>query len=111
MDYINITQISEAVEFYGKAKCFTQAIRLAKEHNLINQLINFALQDSADSMLDVASYLENSGRNLDKAISLYHRAGQLSKAVDLCFKLREFHILDDIGKGFHLCIHAPKRLA
>ncbi|KAJ3415634.1 hypothetical protein HDV05_004510 [Chytridiales sp. JEL 0842] len=90
-------KIADAVEFYGKAKCYPQAIRLAKENNLINQLINFALQGTPDAMLDVASYLESSGQNLDKAISLYHRAGQLSKAVNLCFQLQEFHILDDIA--------------
>ncbi|KAJ3032134.1 UNVERIFIED_CONTAM: hypothetical protein HDU68_004444 [Siphonaria sp. JEL0065] len=95
--YERENKIADAIEFYGQAKCYTQAIRLAKEHNLINQLINLALQGSESSMLDVANYLEQTGGNIDKAITLYHRAGQTSKAIDLCFKIREYHMLDELA--------------
>ncbi|ORY30689.1 hypothetical protein BCR33DRAFT_703366 [Rhizoclosmatium globosum] len=97
--YERENKIADAIEFYGQAKCYTQAIRLAKEHNLINQLINLALQGTEDSMLDVANYLEATGANLDKAITLYHRAGQTSKAIDLCFQTREFHVLDELASS------------
>ncbi|KAJ3242971.1 hypothetical protein HDU78_000924 [Chytriomyces hyalinus] len=97
--YERENKISDAIEFYGQAKCFTQAIRLAKEHNLINQLINLALQGTEDSMTDVANYLETSGANIDKAITLYHRAGQSAKAIELCFQAREFHTLDELAQS------------
>ncbi|KAI8620888.1 hypothetical protein BC830DRAFT_1096659 [Chytriomyces sp. MP71] len=96
--YERENKISDAIEFYGQAKCFTQAIRLAKEHNLINQLINLALQGNNDSMMDVANYLEQSGANVDKAITLYNRAGQTAKAIELCFQAREFHVLDELAQ-------------
>ncbi|KAI9349580.1 hypothetical protein BDR26DRAFT_852390 [Obelidium mucronatum] len=95
--YERENKIPDAIEFYGQAKCYTQAIRLAKEHNLINQLINLALQGTEASMLDVANYLERIGGNIDKAITLYHRAGQTSKAIDLCFQIREYHLLDELA--------------
>jgi intraflagellar transport protein 140 len=47
-------QIPEAIEFYGQAKCFTQAIRLSKEHGLVNSLISFALQGTNETILDAA---------------------------------------------------------
>ncbi|KAJ3140384.1 hypothetical protein HK100_010068 [Physocladia obscura] len=97
--YERENKISEAIEFYGQAKCHTQAIRLAKENNLINPLINLALQGNKESMLDVANYLEKTGSNIDKAITLYHRAGQTSKAIDLCFVTKEFHVLDELAQS------------
>ncbi|KAJ3212004.1 hypothetical protein HDU67_004120 [Dinochytrium kinnereticum] len=79
-------KISQSIEFYTAAQCFTQAIRLAKSFHLSNQLVNLALQGTPNLMLDVAIYFEASGQNLDKAITLLHRGGHLEKAVDLCFK-------------------------
>ncbi|KAJ3203129.1 hypothetical protein HDU82_006824 [Entophlyctis luteolus] len=89
-------KVAEAIDFYAQAQCHTQAIRLAKENNLINALINLALQGTKQAMLDVAHYLERSEANVDKAITLYHRAGQTSKAVDLCFATNELHLLEEL---------------
>ncbi|KAJ1549324.1 hypothetical protein HK405_005406 [Cladochytrium tenue] len=92
-------KISEAINFYGQAKCFTQAIRLAKEHNQPGQLVALALQGNRDSMLDAAEYIEMTGQNLSKAISLYHRAGHVARAVELCLKHGDFQTLEEITQG------------
>ncbi|KAJ3378386.1 hypothetical protein HDU84_007618 [Entophlyctis sp. JEL0112] len=92
-------KVAEAIDFYAQAQCHTQAIRLAKENNLINALINLALQGTKQAMLDVAHYLERSEANVDKAITLYHRAGQTSKAVDLCFATNELHLLEELAQS------------
>ena len=36
-------------------------------------------------MLDCAAYFENKGE-LDKAVQLYHKAGDLTHALDVCFR-------------------------
>ncbi|KAJ3331298.1 hypothetical protein HDU76_003527 [Blyttiomyces sp. JEL0837] len=82
-------KIPEAINFYGQARCFTQAIRLAKDYNLVNQLISFALQVDRDTMLDVA------------------RAGHFSKAIELCFQAREFQMLEDLAQSLGPDTEAP----
>ncbi|KAJ3106851.1 hypothetical protein HDU96_008104 [Phlyctochytrium bullatum] len=104
-------KISQAIEFYSAAQCFSQAVRLAKEHKHTNLLVNLALQGTKDLMLDVARqvgvsffnlillvrYFETSGNHLDKAITLYHRAGQLDKAIEMCFALNQLPLLEEIA--------------
>ncbi|KAJ3192140.1 hypothetical protein HK101_006975 [Irineochytrium annulatum] len=97
--YEKDNKISEAIEFYTLAKCFIQAIRLAKTYKLTNQLINLALQGPKNCMVDVAMYFESSAQNLDKAITLYHRAGQTSKAIEMCFQTKQFSILEEIAQN------------
>ncbi|KAI9354065.1 hypothetical protein DFJ73DRAFT_959062 [Zopfochytrium polystomum] len=102
-------KISDAINFYGQAKCYTQAIRLAKEHHQHGFLISFALQGNRDTMLDAAEFLEKSSQNIDKAIIMYHRAGHSGKAIELCFQHREFSTLEEIGGSFHLHLAETER--
>lgn len=121
-------RIKEAVEFYGKAKCFNQAIRLAKEHGMDNELMHLAIQGSKESMIDAARYVyksplsfphsslvslryyESNPKFADKAISLYFKGGNLSKALDLCFQSRQFALLRDIAQSIDAEKVDPKLL-
>ncbi|TPX69392.1 hypothetical protein SpCBS45565_g02472 [Spizellomyces sp. 'palustris'] len=95
------SKLADAISFYAKAKCYNHAIRLAKEHRLDNELMHLALQGSQQALMDVARYFEKSGKHLEKAISLYHRGGNLGRAIDLCFQTNQPAMLEDIEQDFN----------
>ncbi|KAI9193143.1 uncharacterized protein BJ171DRAFT_572993 [Polychytrium aggregatum] len=92
----NEGNISDAISFYSKAKCFTQAISIAQLHGMDDQLMYLALQGSKESMLNVARYYEAKRKYLDKAISLYYKSGHISKALQLCFDSKQHMMLQDL---------------
>lgn len=47
--------------------------------------MGFALKSRPSLMLSVAEYLEERG-DLEKAVQLYQKAGEVTKALDLCFR-------------------------
>lgn len=52
-----------------------------------DQLMNLALVAGPQEQIDAARFFSSSERRqLSKAVMLYHKAGLLSKAVDLAFK-------------------------
>jgi intraflagellar transport protein 140 len=61
-----------------------------------------ALQSSHDVMLETAEYFVEQG-SLDKAVTLFHKGGATSKALDMCFQGQLFDdlqvIADDLGDG------------
>ena len=78
----------EAINFYAESGCYNHSIRLARAHGLDAELMRFALKSTKSLMLECASHFESRGE-LDKAIQLYHRGGDLVHAMDLCFKAGE----------------------
>lgn len=94
----NQDKIKEAIHFYTRAQCYSNAIRLAKEHGLDNELMNLALLSSPRDMLDVARYYENHPEMQDKAVMLYHKGGDITKALDLCFSTQQFAALQVIAE-------------
>ena len=78
----------EAINFYAESGCYNHSIRLARAHGLDAELMRFALKSTKSLMLECAGHFEARGE-LDKAIQLYHRGGDLSRALDLCFKAGE----------------------
>lgn len=94
----NQEKIREAIHFYTRAHCYSNAIRLAKEHGLDNELMNLALLSSPQDMLDVARYYENHPNMQDKAVMLYHKGGDVNKALDLCFSTQQFAALQVIAE-------------
>eukprot|EP00605_Chrysophyceae_sp_TOSAG23-4_P001489 GSChrysophyteH1.ASY1.ANO1.1626.1 assembled CDS len=75
----------EAINYYAKSKCFNHSIRLARAYGLDGELMRFALKSTKSLMLDCGDYFENKGEP-DKAIQLYHKGGDLGRALDLCFR-------------------------
>jgi len=78
-------ELRDAIAFYAKSGCFNHAIRLAKGYGLDAELMRFAIKATPSLMLDCASYYEAKGE-LDKAVQLYHKGGDLPRALDLCFQ-------------------------
>ncbi|CAB4034032.1 intraflagellar transport 140 homolog [Paramuricea clavata] len=63
-----------------------------------NELMNLALLSKPQDMIDVARYYESNSNMLDKAVILYHKAGEVSKALDLCFKTEQFSALQMVAE-------------
>ncbi|XP_050392806.2 intraflagellar transport protein 140 homolog [Patella vulgata] len=95
--YENQGQIREAIHFFSRAKAFGSAIRLCKEHDIEDQLLNLALLGRPEDMMEAARYYEQKPGSQDKAVMLYHKAGNFSKATDLAFKNKEFGALQHIS--------------
>jgi intraflagellar transport protein 140 len=90
----NQGEYQEAINFYAQSGCFNHSIRLARCYNLDSELMKFALKSTSSLMLDCASHFEEKGE-LEKAVELYHKGGDLPRALDLCFRAGE----DKTGKS------------
>lgn len=65
---------------------------------LPDQLLNLALVAGPQEQIDAARYFSSSERRqLPKAVMLYHKAGLLSKAVDLAFKSGQISAVGQIA--------------
>jgi intraflagellar transport protein 140 len=89
--------VERAIHFYTKAQCYSPAIQLAKEHGLDNELMKLALLSSQEDMIEAAKHYEQSPDTQDKAIILYHKAGEMSRALELCFQLKQYDVLYQIA--------------
>ncbi|EUB58340.1 Intraflagellar transport protein [Echinococcus granulosus] len=94
--------VDRAIQLYTRARAFSCAVRLAKEHNRNENLYSLAQLGSPDDMLDAARHLEQRGNFVEKAVLLYHRAGHLNTAINLAFEKRQYGALvsitcDDLG--------------
>uniref|UniRef100_H9GLJ7 Intraflagellar transport 140 n=1 Tax=Anolis carolinensis TaxID=28377 RepID=H9GLJ7_ANOCA len=96
--YESNDDIKQAVHFYTRAQAFNNAIRLCKENNLDDQLMNLALLSSPEDMIEAARYYEGGGEQMDRAVMLYHKAGHLSKALELAFTTEQFAALQLIAE-------------
>lgn len=95
--YENQDQIKEAIHFFTRAQAYFNAIRLCKEHGMEDQLMNLALMGRPEDMIEAARYYEQKPGAQDKAVMLYHKAGNFSKALDLSFRARQFGALQLIS--------------
>ncbi|XP_053936151.1 intraflagellar transport protein 140 homolog isoform X2 [Cuculus canorus] len=96
--YESQEEIKQAVYFYTRAQAFNNAIRLCKENNLDDQLMNLALLSSPEDMIEAACYYEEKGEQMDRAVMLYHKAGHFSKALELAFATQQFGALQLIAE-------------
>ncbi|XP_048575888.1 intraflagellar transport protein 140 homolog isoform X2 [Nematostella vectensis] len=94
----NQDNVKDAIHFYTRAHCYSNAIRLAKEHGLDNELMNLALLSTQQDMIDVARYYESQPNMQDKAVMLYHKGGNISKALELCFATQQFAALQVVAE-------------
>ncbi|XP_077305302.1 intraflagellar transport protein 140 homolog [Lithobates pipiens] len=90
--------LKQAVHFYTRAQAYNNAIRLCKENNLDDQLMNLALLSTPEDMMDAARYYEEQGEQMDRAVMLYHKSGHLSKALELAFATEQFGALQLIAE-------------
>lgn len=94
-------EISQSVHFYTRAQAYNNAIRLCKENNLDDQLMNLALLSNPEDMMDTAMYYEEKGTHMDRAVMLYHKAGHVSKALELAFATEQFGALQLIAEDLN----------
>lgn len=91
-----------AIHFFATGGCYNHAIRLAKEHRMDADLMSFALMSTPSDMLECAAYFE-ARREMEKAVQLYHKGGNVAKALDLCFQAQLFeelhHLTDELGSS------------
>ncbi|XP_076007585.1 intraflagellar transport protein 140 homolog [Genypterus blacodes] len=90
--------IKQAVHFYTRAQAYNNAIRLCKENGLDDQLMNLALLSNPEDMMEAACYYEEKGIHMDRAVALYHKAGYMSKALELAFATEQFSALQLIAE-------------
>ncbi|XP_074520074.1 intraflagellar transport protein 140 homolog [Halichoeres trimaculatus] len=93
--------IKQAVHFYTRAQAYNNAIRLCKENGLDDQLMNLALLSNPEDMMEAACYYEEKGTHMDQAVSLYHKAGYVSKALELAFSTQQFSALQVIAEDLN----------
>lgn len=91
-------EYADAIRFFGAAGRHGHAARLARRCGMDNELMHLALQSPPEMMLDSARYLEERGE-LEKATTLYHKAGNAGKALELCFAHDLFEPLAGIVKA------------
>eukprot|EP00276_Gloeochaete_wittrockiana_P002244 CAMPEP_0184673476 /NCGR_PEP_ID=MMETSP0308-20130426/86689_1 /TAXON_ID=38269 /ORGANISM="Gloeochaete witrockiana, Strain SAG 46.84" /LENGTH=1407 /DNA_ID=CAMNT_0027120965 /DNA_START=36 /DNA_END=4259 /DNA_ORIENTATION=- len=95
--YENAGMIREAIEYFSKAGRFNHATRLARENNMENDLLNLALQSSSPRLMaEAAKYFEERGVP-DRAVMLYHKSGNVARALDLAFRSQLFDALKSIS--------------
>ena len=89
-------QPRDAMRMYEKAGRYKHAVRIARSVGATQDLARLALQAPVGTMLEAAGYLE-SVNELDKAVTLYNKAGESSRALQLCFNHRLFDALRAIA--------------
>lgn len=99
----SMDEVQDAVHMFKKAKRYSHAIRLAKRYSLEMQsdemdveIVNLAQASSAHVMADTAWHFELQGKN-QRAVHLYHKSGNISKALSLCFQQNLFNELQQIA--------------
>ena len=75
-------QINEAIHFYAKAQYYSQAVKLARERGMDNDVISLSLMSTKQVMIQSAQYFEQKGLN-EKAVILYMKGKNLKKVLDL----------------------------
>lgn len=58
-----------------------------------------------EDQLEAATYLQNRNGYQDKAVILFHKAGQVSRAIDLAFKTKQFGALQQISNDMTDKVH------
>ncbi|KAG6550540.1 hypothetical protein Mapa_007909 [Marchantia paleacea] len=90
-------QIRQAIKFFSKAGKFTYAARLAMKHNIDNELLALSLQSTKEMMTKAAKYYEEQ-KKYEEAVLLYHKGGDLEKAINVCFRTRLYDALKAIAE-------------
>ncbi|CAH8664618.1 unnamed protein product [Heterobilharzia americana] len=89
--------IDQAIRLFTRAKAYSSAIRICKEHNRNDHLFSLAQLGRPDDMLESAKHLEKYPSYVGKAVLLYHKAGNINRAVELAFSKRQFSALQSVA--------------
>jgi intraflagellar transport protein 140 len=89
-------ELRDAIGFYAFSGCYNHAIRLARLAHLDSEVMRYSIMATPAIMLDCAQHFEMKCE-FDKAVQLYHKAGDLPRALDLCFRAGN-ELADDPGR-------------
>ena len=84
--------VNDAIDFYSRAGRYNHAVRLAQKSGLDHDLMRLSVMSSKETMLSSARYFEAKG-DMQQSVSLYQKAGAVTKALNLCFRA---HLFDDL---------------
>ena len=88
----------QAMQLYGAAKAYGEAIRVAIDFGLEHEILGFALMASdVKHQVKAARHLESKGM-LDDAVTLFQRAGRVEKALAICFEHKNFEVIRTIAE-------------
>lgn len=93
----NQDAVDEAIKFFSMSGCYNNAIRLAKDHGLKQDLMGLALQSTKADMVEAAQFYEQDRKLIEKAVTLYHKGGRVGRALELCFEHKLYGPLADIS--------------
>jgi len=88
--------IEEAVTFYAMAQYYSQAVKLARERGLENDLMSLSLKSPIPVILQSAAYFEQKGYH-EKAVILYMKGRNLKKALDIAVKAKLYDYVKKIS--------------
>ncbi|CAO1309472.1 unnamed protein product [Diamesa hyperborea] len=94
--YENIGKFQDAIQFYTRAKTYSNAVRICKENDLQDELWNVAVIARPRDKAIAAAYFEENG-SYNRAVELYHRAGFIQKAIEMAFASQQPEILQVIA--------------
>nr|CCC94455.1 unnamed protein product [Trypanosoma congolense IL3000] len=94
--------VSSALKYYQYAGAWRAAAKLAKTHERNSEVLTIA-QNSEDTflMLDCAAFLEQRGC-YDMSVDLYHRVGDIQKAIDVCIKGKQYDAMHRISSTLNV---------
>eukprot|EP00760_Papus_ankaliazontas_P030709 PhM_4_TR4984/c0_g1_i1/m.85387/K19672/IFT140; intraflagellar transport protein 140 len=96
--YEDQRNVQQAIDLFCVAGALKHCIRIARESDLVGEVMTQSLKSNDPSvLLDSASYFEERGL-LDKAVTLYHKGGDLRKALETCIQARLFDTLQSIAE-------------
>jgi len=84
----NQGEYQDAISFFASSGCYNHCIRLARAYSLDAELMRYALKSTPALMIECATHFENKNE-FDKAVQLYHKGGDLPRALELCFRVGE----------------------
>lgn len=77
------------------AQYYSQAVKLARERGLENDIMSLSLKSPVPVMLQSAAYFENKGHN-EKAVILYMKGRNMKKALDIAVKAKLYDYVKKI---------------
>jgi intraflagellar transport protein 140 len=97
--YENSNEFEQAINYFSRAQAYGNAVRLCKEHGFDDKLMNMALLGKPDDMVEAARYYEFKPGHQEKAVTLYHKAGYFSKALELAFSSKQYAALHVVSES------------
>lgn len=91
--------VKNAIHFFNRAGRHNHSVRLAIENEQDHDISNLAMMSNEKNVLTrAARYCEAKGM-AEQAVTLFQKAGHVSKALDICFACNLFETLRQIADG------------